>query len=289
MKTSTASNHLQSLSYPKLTAFLPLPALLMACVEEERTNTEPQVVTADTTPELCLDAGPQTPRDISNTLGLNAVTFPFAPDPSEMNLCNIHTHTNAEHKGPGFSVFVDNTDHGGYACNDGDQLTEAELAAAPGAFKGVKPGDTIEVHWVHTSCDATPGEGLGACVPEGCTDPLLRVEAQVFQVVNDASALNFMDMVYDQDSAANGGMHQAKSIPSNTGSPVLFRGSTTGPSYTQATCSPAQVTWNVRPRCAKLDINSLHSWAEQGNVFNETKSQGVRQLVTAPELLAPID
>jgi hypothetical protein len=40
--------------------------------------------------------------------------------------------------------------------------------------------------------------------------------------------------------------------------------------------------------CAKLDINSLHKWAEEGNVFNESKSHGVRQLVTAPELLSPI-
>ena len=62
---------------------------------------------------LCLDAGPQTPRDISNPAGLNTVLFEMAPPASEMNLCNIHTHTNAEHKGPGFSVFVDASDNGG--------------------------------------------------------------------------------------------------------------------------------------------------------------------------------
>ena len=85
------------------------------------------------------------------------------------------------------------------------------------------------------------------------------------------------------------GLHQPKMIPAETGEPVIFRGSTTGPSYTQATCSEALVTWSVRPQCAKLDINSLHRWAESGNVFNETKSHGVRQLVTAPELLSPIE
>lgn len=74
-----------------------------------------------------------------------------------------------------------------------------------------------------------------------------------------------------------------------TGEPVLFRGSTTGPSYTQATCSPLQVTWNVRPQCAKVDIGSLHRWAAEGNVFNETESHGVRQLVTASELLSEIE
>ena len=239
-------------------------------------------------PELCLDAGPQTPRDIGNTMGLNTVEFPFAPPASEMNLCNIHTHTNAEHKGPGFNVFVDATDSGGYACNETADLTESELAAAPGAYQGVEPGQTIEVHWVHTSCEnAAPGASLGACLPEGCENPSVRVEAQVFLVVNDEGALDFMDMAY-QGNVVNG-RHQALSIPSNTGEPVLFRGSTTGPSYTQQSCSPFKVTWSVRPSCAKLDINSLHRWAESGNVFEETRSHGVRQLVTAPELLAPIE
>ena len=237
--------------------------------------------------ELCVSMGPQAPRDISSTLGLNMEAFPFAPPASEMNLCNIHTHTNAEHKGPGFSVFVSDADDGGYACNATADLSDAELSAAPGAYHGVKSGDTIEVHWVYTSCDASPGEGLGACVPEACSDPLLRVETQVFLVVNDPWALDFTAMA----SGGNivDGWYQAKSIPSTTGEPVLFRGSTTGPSYDQLHCSPAAVTWSVRPQCAKLDISSLHRWAKQGNVFNETHSHGVRQLVTAPELLSPIE
>lgn len=239
--------------------------------------------------DLCLDFGPQTPRDITNVAGLNTADFPMAPPASELNLCNIHTHTNAEHKGPGFSVFVNDTDHGGYACNGADSLTAAELAAPSvnaGKFKEVKPGDTIEVHWVHTSCDVEPGEGLGSCLSDTCADPLLRVEAQVFLVVNDENALDFNDFAYAGNKVNN--LHQALSIPSGTGQPVLFRGSTTGPSYTQSACSPVKVTWNVRPQCTKLDINSLNEWAVNGNVFNETKSHGVRQLVTAPELLSPI-
>ena len=277
-------------------------ALLVACVNststevaEDETDTviaeveevveEVAEIVETSAPDLCLDAGPQTPRDISSVVGLNTVTFPKAPPSSSMNLCNIHTHTNAEHKGPGFSVFVDATDNGGYACNETADLTEAELMPSEGAYKGVVPGQTIEVHWVHTTCDAMPGEGLGACVPEGCTDPLLRVEAQTFLVVNDEAALDFTEMAAVIEE--KGGFYQAGMIPSDTGVPVTFPGSTTGPSYTQAVCSPAQVTWNVRPMCAKLDINSLHAWAE-GNVFNETKSHGVRQLVTAPELLSPI-
>ena len=236
---------------------------------------------------LCVDMGPQTPRDIGSRVGLNTVAFPLAPPAGEMNLCNIHTHTNAEHKGPGFGIFVSDANDGGYACNATSDLSAAELAPAEGAYQGVEPGDTIEVHWVHTTCAATPGEGLGACVPETCDDPLLRVEAQVFLVVNDPDALDFTAMAYGENIVD--GLHQARMIPTSTGEPVLFRGSTTGPSYDQSTCSAAQVTWSVRPQCARLDINSLHRWAEQGNVFNETHSHGVRQLVTAPELLSPIE
>lgn len=257
-------------------------ALLAACGRQGAPD-EAAPVAAEA---LCLDAGPQTPRDISSVAGLNPVAFPMAPAYTEMNLCNIHAHENAEHKGPGFDVFVSAEDDGGYACSGADQLTDAERAAAPGAYEGVEPGDTIEVHWVHTSCDVTPGAGLGSCLTETCTDPLLRVEAQVFLVVNDENALDFNDMAYGGNVV--NGRHQAKMIPADTGAPVVFRGSTTGPSFTQSQCSPLKVTWSVRPQCAKLDINSLHRWAEN-NEFAETKSHGVRQLVTAPELLAPIE
>ncbi len=240
--------------------------------------------------ELCMGFGPQTPRDISSVTGENERVFSLAPSADQMNLCNIHTHTNAEHKGPGFSVSVGNGVYGGYQCNETDSLTGAELedpAGGEGSFEGVKPGDTIEVHWVHTSCDILPGEGLGSCLSEACANPELRVETQVFLVVNDPDALDFNEFAYDGNMV--NGLHQAKSLPTGTGDPVVFAGSTTGPKYTQAICSPLQVTWSVRPNCARVDISSIYAWAEKGNIFNEKKSHGVRQLVTAPELLAPIN
>lgn len=261
---------------------------LVGCKGADAPSKTSEAAQKASAPELCQGMGPQTPRDISSVAGLNLDDFKMAPDYREMNLCNIHTHTNAEHKGPGFSVFVNDSDHGGYACNDTDSLTEAELQMPEGdmAFGHVKTGDTIEVHWVHTSCDITPGEGLGSCLSDTCTDPLLRVEAQTFLVVNDSKAANFLN--YDYPGRKKGNFHQAKTLPGGTGQPVVFRGSTTGPSYTQKTCSPLKVTWSVRPRCRKVDINSLNAWAKSGNVFNEKKSHGVRQLVTAPELLSPI-
>ena len=240
--------------------------------------------------DICQGFGPQTPRDIAKTDGDNSQVFPLTPDTSVMNLCNIHSHTNAEHKGPGFSIFAGNEEHGGYRCNDTADLTAAELedpSGGEGAFHGIIPGDTIEVHWVYTSCDVSPGEGLGSCLSDSCANPALRVESQVFLVVNDSNALDFAEFAY-ANNVVNG-FHQPKSLPSGTGEPVVFAGSTTGPKYTQAICSPMQVTWSVRPNCAKVDVNSLYKWAEDGNVFNEKHSHGVRQLVTAPELLAPIN
>jgi hypothetical protein len=236
--------------------------------------------------ELCQKFGPQTPRDITSKEGANLRAFPLAPAATTMNLCNIHFHVNAEHKGPGFSVSAGTGEHGGYRCNETSKLTQAELTAREGGCKGLEPGDTIEVHWVYSSCDIAPGKGLGACLSDQCANPTLRVEAQVFLVVNSKSALNFADLEYAGAPAA-GGLHQAKSLPTKTGTPVVFRGSTTGPTYTEEKCSPLQVTWSVRPRCAKIDINSLHKWCEK-NVFKEDHGHGVRQLVRAPSLLDKI-
>jgi hypothetical protein len=240
--------------------------------------------------EVCEGFGPQTPRDITSKSGTNMQLFAVAPAASELNLCNIHSHTNAEHKGPGFSVFAGVGEHGGYKCNGSDALSTSELAdAANGhpAFENIEPGDTIEVHWVYTSCDVAPGEGLGSCSSKACTNPQLRVETQVFLVVNDPAAFDFANFAYAGNMV--GDLHQPKALPTGSGIPVVFAGSTTGPSYTEAKCSPLQVTWSVRPQCAKIDVSSLYKWAADGNVFNEDHSHGVRQLVTSEELLAPIN
>ena len=260
-----------------------------AAEAQEGTRAVAERMEASSDIEVCDTFGPQTPRDISSVSGRNMQEFPMAPASTELNLCNMHTHTQAEHKGPGFSVYAGPGADGGYQCNETSELTDAELAPYTGVrnFEGAEPGDTIEVHWVHSSCDIEPGEGLGSCLSDTCTDPLLRVETQVFLVVNDSNALDLTEMDYVPGSGNGAGMHQPAMIPSNTGTPVVFRGSTTGPSYDQQTCSPLNVTWSVRPQCAKIDVASVHAWAED-NVFNETETHGVRELVTDERLLAPI-
>ena len=238
---------------------------------------------------ICEGYASQTPRDIDSKSGTNPVKFQLAPPASELNLCNIHFHNNAEHKAKDFAIYAgDGKDGvgGGYQCGISKSLTEAELAAPKVEIcKGLVPGDTIEVHWVHTSCDVSPGPGLGSCLSDACANPDLRVETQVFTLVNDSNALNFNDLSYDGNQV--NGFHQAKAIPNTTGIPVEFMGSTTGPKYTEQACSALQVTWSVRPQCAKLDINTIGAWCES-NVFDEDHAHGVRKLVTDERLLAPI-
>lgn len=237
--------------------------------------------------EVCDGFGPQTPRDIDNKTGTNLAGVDLALQASEMNLCNIHFHNNAEHKAAAFSILAGEGNSRGYQCGISKTLSDKELRPVAGKFcGGLQPGDTVEVHWVHSSCRVTPGNGLGSCLSESCKEPKLRVETQVFTLVNDANALNFDDLRYDE--SRTGGLHQAKALPTGTGVPVVFAGSTTGPSFSQAICSPLKVAWSVRPQCAKLDINSLGKWCE-GNVFKEDHAHGVRKLVTEASLLAPIE
>lgn len=245
--------------------------------------------------EVCVGFGPQTPRDIDSLAGENKRVFSMAPPSTEMNLCNIHFHKNAEHKAAAFSIYAGDGDgHGfesGYLCGISKELSAAEMAPTKEAIcKGehgdLKPGDTIEVHWVHSSCDVKPGKGLGSCLSDSCANPDLRVETQVFTLVNDDSALDFNTLDYDGHMAK--GFHQPKALPTKTGKPVQFLGSTTGPKYDDAkSCSPLQVTWSVRPQCAKVNINSVGEWCKN-NVFEEDHAHGVRKLVVNKALLSDI-
>ncbi|SCM66221.1 delta-class carbonic anhydrase [Donghicola eburneus] len=234
--------------------------------------------------------GPQAPRDLRNSEGSNKRIFGMAPAESQMNLCNIHFHKGAEHAGGEFTKFLGNGDgagHGtGYAY-DGD-LTEAELTpiAAPigtGDHGKLQSGDTIEVHFVHTSADVVPGPTLGACIADSNGNPQLRVETQVMVLVNDASAHNFKSLAQLNEVD---GYWQAPNVPSDTGTPILYTGSTTGPSYNEV-ASPFEVTWSVRPEVIKVDINSVAAWYED-NVFEEDHAHAVRNLVVNPALLSRI-
>ncbi len=235
--------------------------------------------------------GPQSPRDIDSAAGNNTLTFNAAPKYTEMNLCNIHFHKNAEHKGGEFTKYAGNGDGHGYQSGFkySGQLTAAELAPVkgeicPSKHGDVKPGDTIEVHYVHTTAQVEPGETLGACFNDANKNPQLRVETQVYVVVNDASALDFEEL---NEHEKQDGVHQAINIPNNTGKPIQYAGSTTGPGYNEKG-SPFQVTWSVRPKVAKVNIATVGEWCE-GNAFDEDHAHGVRNLVVNKDLLSEIE
>ncbi|MGN7613448.1 delta-class carbonic anhydrase [Magnetococcales bacterium HHB-1] len=235
--------------------------------------------------------GPQSPRDIDSMNGRNHRAFNAAPSATEMNLCNIHFHKNAEHKGGEFTTYAGNGDGHGYLSGYkySGHLSATETAPVKGEICPSKhgslySGDTIEVHYVHSTAKIKPGPTLGSCLSEAIKNPQLRVETQVYVLVNDATALDFKTLT--RHGVVNG-FHQALNIPSNTGMPVRYAGSTTGPGYNEKG-SPFQVTWSVRPKVAKVNINTVGEWCK-GNVFNEDHAHGVRNLVTNPDLLSKIE
>ena len=234
--------------------------------------------------------GPQSPRDIDAGAGNNKRMFNAAPASNEMNLCNIHFHKNAEHKGGEFTKYAGNGDgHGyqsGYAYSG--HLSKAEMKpvhgdVCPSKHGALSSGDTIEVHYVHSTAQIKPGPTLGACLSDSIKNPQLRVETQVYVLVNDKNALDFGKLT---KHGKKNGLHQPLNIPSNTGKPVQYTGSTTGPGYNEKG-SPFQVSWSVRPKVAKVNIETVGKWCK-GNDFNEDHAHGVRNLVVNPDLLSKI-
>ncbi|WP_422615196.1 delta-class carbonic anhydrase [Grimontia marina] len=266
------------------------------CVLAKDTNTSvSDAVISDQRQELAENTedkgfGPQSPRDIDSKAGNNTTLFSTAPSYTETNLCNIHFHKNAEHKGGEFTRYAGNGDGKGYhtGYRYSGKLSDAELApvknvVCPSNYGDLKPGDTIEVHYVHSTAQVEPGPTLGACLSDANKNPQLRVETQVYVLVNDKNAYDFEELT---EHEVQDGVHQAIAIPTNTGKPIQYMGSTTGPGYNEKG-SPFQVTWSVRPKVAKVSIESVGEWCE-GNVFDEDHAHGVRNLVVNKDLLSEI-
>jgi len=216
----------------------------------------------------CIGSGPQSPRDIDNTVGENSVKFSKAPDTDEMNMCNIHYHRNAEHKAAAYSLFVEDEhgSHSGWACKEpaADRKEIGEL--------GFAAGDTVEVHWVYTTCNinaegAVPmGTGLNACLTTTCANPQLKVVAQIFVAEEGGEVTSMAAPMAHEDQT------------------VVYNGSTTGPTYNNDHCSAMQVTWDVKETCDTLNLETLVNWSEE----NHEHAHGVRDLVTDAKLLSKI-
>lgn len=279
----------------------------------------------------CNLAGPQTPRDVSAGAvdGTNLLTVPKSERTllrDGMRICNVHFHLNAEHRSAG--QYDENKAGQGWACRaapgttagspvhqtapypaaneTGDHKTETvdtgehktdaitpahQTGGGASSHSSSKAGDTVEFHWVHTTCepkfindaikaalDKGEESGLAPCA---CPGAKLVVEARVFRLTETGGI----------GSLSNRGPTEA------AGSLVRFFGSTTGPKY-NGSCSPVQVGWNVDNSCTDLNLSALKDWlqrdpdknkdAEPGaKVFNESHGHGVRELVTDPSSLSP--
>lgn len=234
--------------------------------------------------------GPQSPRDIDSAMGKNGIIFGLSPESKQMSLCNIHFHKNAEHKGGEFTQYAGNGDGHGYQTGykytgkfNKAELMPYDQQVGESKHGSLYPGDTIEVHYVYSTAKIEPGPTLGACLSKENANPQLRVETQVYVLVNDRKAQNFLDLT--QIKTVNN-RPQAINIPNNTGTPVTYIGSTTGPGYNKK-ASPYQVTWNVRPKVIKVDIGTVGEWLDD-NIFEEDHAHGVRNLVTNLNLLSKI-
>ena len=109
--------------------------------------------------------------------------------PTEMNLCNIHFHKNAEHKGGEFAKYAGNGDGHGFQSGfvysgklSSQEKKSTKAAVCPSKHGALSSGDTIEVHYVHSSAQVTPGPTLGACLSDAIGNPQLRVETQVYGI-----------------------------------------------------------------------------------------------------------
>ena len=222
-------------------------------------------------------AGPQAPRDIDSGWGTNKTLFKTANNIEKMNLCDIHYHWNTEHKSAAYSTFIgiEGSEHSGWAIVAPASTNPAERAEKDIGGEhpiGVMVGDTIEVHFVHTSCDVNyaelePKNGLNNCVSSICANPQLRVVAQVFKVVAEHADVNDLDHPMKHDDAR-----------------VVYTGSTTGAKYNNDHCSPFQVTWDVKKTPATISAAGLVEWSHK----HEQHAHGVRELVKRSELLSPI-
>jgi hypothetical protein len=274
-------------------------SVILVCSSTIASSNDRQIVSdaviADQRAELVKAAaragfGPQSPRDIDVIAGNNHRTFGSAPAYTKMNLCNIHFHENAEHKGGQFSYYAGNGDGKGngtgYKYNgklSHSELTPARIKIGVSEHGDLASGDTIEIHFVYSSAQVIPGPTLGACISKAIKNPQLRVETVVAVLVNDPGAVKFTELAKVEKINS---LYQATNLPTNLGAPVVYAGSTTGPSYNEQ-ASPYQVTWSIRPRVTKVDVTSVGKWLAD-NVFGENHAHGVRNLVINADFLSKI-
>ncbi|CAL1151072.1 unnamed protein product, partial [Cladocopium goreaui] len=214
----------------------------------------------------CSIAEPQSPRNVSKDFVglLPPKVQPVGLYDEFPNLIhvNTHFHLGGEHQ---------NVDEGGYSLN----YTDAGLAGnivpndiRPGYFcapvsqepemgdnwtladynwtscKNVKMGYTYEFHWVHSTAgpiDGVLSGGLGG-VFNRSINPTAFVRGQICRIVNWPEQEYKMFNTTWREPVRDS---------------VVYIGSTTGTSYDNYKCSPAEVTWHVDRECCILSAQNM--------------------------------
>ena len=283
--------HRNPISLGRAAALIISATGLLASFQAVRANEPVSAIACSATP------GPQAPRDITAPVpGTNKAPIKNVDAGGEMSLCNIHFHRNAEHRVFSTDTIAVEAANPGFVCRKlgaaapkapaHGQAHPAPVGASGGSghadCDSVAVGDTIEVHWVFTSCnspDKPTLEKLGNCTQ--CKDPVLRVHAKVFLVADDKDK-DGKDFAEFSEVA---GAFKPRALPLEKGS-VEYLGSTTGGSYNNAeNCSPVTANWIVQRECSPLKLGSLKSWCSK-NIYNEKAVHDVRPLVIAPALLS---
>lgn len=214
-------------------------------------------------PPKCEDAEPQSPRDlIPDAKGKDkpkAATL-TAKQAARLPLTNVHFHLGAEHRSLEYKdgKFSEEYDadpspmgyRPGWECGKQCDLTKQQKKPYDFKYcKHVEVGRSYEVHYVRSSAgysvkdligvDVDPiNDGLGgAANGRGQLNPMITVQALVFQVVNggpDLEAFKGFEALAD------------------FGQSVMYPGSTTGTSVNNTICSPYAVTWHVDTTCHQI-------------------------------------
>lgn len=244
---------------------------------------------------LCTDAGPQAPKDLT-TATLNTAAHgtrnPQAPifthdQMNHMTVVNVHFHLGAEHKSDNYNdeQFTEDydasnpvggpygvTDHParpGFYGSGYSPSGRKDRDAVPAPCKGMKVGDTIEVHWVHSSAGVRQPDdgdyqlledGLGSAVNgRALRNPQVHVEAVVYQILPDGDAgITFTPV----------GSLRETHWPDEPSADEYIRyvGSSTGMSYTgneegpTQTCSPYLINWGVDLRLHKVSSTTMQEF-----------------------------
>jgi hypothetical protein len=200
---------------------------------------------------------------------LNEAQAAFLP------LTNVHFHLGAEHKTEAYSDgtasaaydatharrLAEGAVRPGWMCSTSDLSTEQLASYTFQYCKGdVAVGKSYEVHYVHSSAGYSQSDlvdasvdgiedGLGgAANGRGLLNPMIVVQGQVFQIVNDADVVD--DMLHGW------------SVVNHTNS-VMYAGSTTGPSHNNQVCSPYSITWHVDKECHRVSPASFDNLCKQ--------------------------